>query len=313
MGGSENLTHFYPSFHSIEHPMKKIIILFLSSVALVAQSQVINNLVIFCNEGEKFTVILDGFKRNVSPQSNVRIEFLDQKHYKIKIIFENTRINDVDDGITFFKTGRECIFSLDKKNNHKYKLHYSSDKAMPGFEKPNNVNTANTTTNTSPPPIVDTVKPPPPEAPSGNPMDQNINQNLNIGGKKGAIKVNPNGTMSVGPGNGAMSINIKKHPKANCPNPVTKEEFAAFKENMSKQTTEEDKQLIGNSFIDNNCLLSSQVKEAMTLFKNERSQIDFAKKSYSATKDYEKFSITVDGVVSKSGKDELTKYIEDNK
>ena len=296
--------------------MKKIILLLLFSVALVAQSQVINNLVVFCNDGEKFTVILDGFKRNAEPSNYVKVDFLDQKKYKIKVIFVNPKFGDVNTTITFFDNGYECKFSLDKTGRKKYKLNYLSAKLMPGFVEKNSTNTTQTNsngTNTSPAPIVDTVKPPPPEAPSGNPMDQNMNQTLNIGGKKGGLKVDPNGTMSVGPGNGAVSINIKKHPKANCPNPVTKEEFAAFKENMSKQTSEEDKQLIGNSFIDNNCLLSSQVKEAMTLFKNERSQIDFAKKSYSATKDYEKFSITVDGVVSKSGKDELTKYIEDNK
>jgi len=281
------------------------------------QAQVINNLVIFCNDGEKFTVVLDGFKRNEVPQTNVKVEMLDQVKYKAKIIFDNKKLADVNTTITFNDNGYECVFSLDKIGHKKYKLNYLSAKLMPGFVEKNNSNTTgnsnvNGNTNTSVP-VVDTVKPPPPEPPSGNPMDDNMNQNISLGGKKGAIKVDQNGVIKVNPGNGNMGISIKKHPKANCPNPVTKEEFEAFEDNMKKQITEADRELIGNSFIENNCLLSSQVKEAMKLFKTERSQIDFAKKSYTATKDFEKFSITIDGVVSQSGKDELKKYIDENK
>src|SRR5690606_14645595 len=99
-------------------------ILFLSS-GLSAQR--INNLVVFCNEGEKFTLILNGQRYNDNPATTVKAPDLVLATYKVKIIFENKKINDLNTTLSFYRTNKECVFGLTKKNRKKYTMDYVSE------------------------------------------------------------------------------------------------------------------------------------------------------------------------------------------
>jgi hypothetical protein len=99
---------------------------------LMVKAQVINNLVVFCNDGP-FTLILNGFKMNENPQTNVRVESLDLKVYEVKIIFENHKFKDHSTKLTFFRTGKECVFALNKHGRRKHTMDYVSEKEIDGF------------------------------------------------------------------------------------------------------------------------------------------------------------------------------------
>lgn len=111
------------------------------------KAQIINNLVVFSNEGQPFTLILDGLKENQTPQTNVRVVGLDLKKYQVKVIYENKKLKDVNATVTFFRTGKECVFALNKLGKRKHTLDYSSEKDIDGFN--DNVNKQNTTDNTN--------------------------------------------------------------------------------------------------------------------------------------------------------------------
>jgi hypothetical protein len=119
------------------------------TLQLAVKAQIVNNLVVFSNEGERFTLILDGLKENQTPATNVRVVGLDLKVYQVKVIFENKRLKDVNTTLTFFRTGKECVFGLNK-HGKKHTMDYVSEKEIDGFIDPatqQNLNT-NTSTNT---------------------------------------------------------------------------------------------------------------------------------------------------------------------
>ena len=104
-------------------------------VQLGLKAQVINNLVVFCNEGERFTLILNGLKENQTPATNVRVEGLDLKVYQVRIIFENPKLKTHETTLTFYRTGKECIFALNK-HGKKHTMDYVSEKEIDGFLNP---------------------------------------------------------------------------------------------------------------------------------------------------------------------------------
>lgn len=115
--------------------MKRLLILTLCLVALTASSQVVNNMVVFCNDGEPFTLILNGERINMEPQTRVVAKGLTLKKYQTKVIFKNGNIKEANTNITFFNTGFECEFSLNKKAKKKYKIEYFTERKIPFEEK----------------------------------------------------------------------------------------------------------------------------------------------------------------------------------
>lgn len=116
----------------------KYIFLFTGLIILhlTIKAHVINNLVVFCNDS-RFTLILNGMKINESPLTSVRAEGLDLKVYQVKVIFENKKLKDHSSTITFFRTGKECVFALNK-HGKKHTLDYESEKNIDGFMIPAN-------------------------------------------------------------------------------------------------------------------------------------------------------------------------------
>lgn len=111
--------------------MKRLFLLLCCSIALTASSQIVNNLVMFCNEAEPFTLILNGERINQTPQTRVKVENLTVKKYQTKIIFSNPRVKEANTVITFFGTGNECEFVLKKKGKRKYKIEYFTERKIP--------------------------------------------------------------------------------------------------------------------------------------------------------------------------------------
>lgn len=62
---------------------------------LLATAQQAGDLTIFSESGDRFYLVLNGEQQNDQPQTNVRIEDLNQPYYSTRIIFENQRIPDI--------------------------------------------------------------------------------------------------------------------------------------------------------------------------------------------------------------------------
>ncbi len=70
-----------------------ILIFQITITGLLAQ---VSQLTIFHQEGERFWVIIDGVKQNAQPQASVYLPDLKESFIRVKIIFENEKIKDID-------------------------------------------------------------------------------------------------------------------------------------------------------------------------------------------------------------------------
>jgi hypothetical protein len=110
--------------------MKRVLMLVLGIIALTASSQVVNNMVVFCNDAEPFTLIINGQRVNMTPQTRVVAEGLTLKKYDTKVIFQNPKLKEATTTITFFSSGYECEFVLKAKSKRKYKIQYFTEKKI---------------------------------------------------------------------------------------------------------------------------------------------------------------------------------------
>lgn len=111
--------------------MKSIVtslfVLVLTINGLLAQN---NNLVVYSQDGYKFTLILNGIRQNTEPQTNVKVTGLNALNYQAKVIFANN-MPDVDQNVYLMFGGEqgknmEYSYSITKVKT-KFKLKYKSE------------------------------------------------------------------------------------------------------------------------------------------------------------------------------------------
>ncbi|MBK5285419.1 MAG: DUF4476 domain-containing protein, partial [Bacteroidia bacterium] len=98
-----------------------------------------------------------------------------------------------------------------------------------------------------------------------------------------------------------------------CPVPMSNPDFADLKKTVSSKSFEESKLTISKQVLNDNCLLTSQVKDIMLLFTFEQSRLDFAKFAYSHTYDLGNYFKINDAFTFESSVDELNNYIGEQK
>ncbi|MFM2223809.1 MAG: hypothetical protein RJA07_11 [Bacteroidota bacterium] len=95
--------------------MKKITLFIVALIALSATSFAQKgNLILFAEEGERFTVVMNGIQQNASPETNVAIRRMPQGLYIVKIIFEDKDLGVVNDKINILPD-HERTFNIRKK------------------------------------------------------------------------------------------------------------------------------------------------------------------------------------------------------
>jgi hypothetical protein len=120
-------------------------LLLFTSLAF-AQLGPVGHLTIFSEDGDKFTLILNGEIINDVPQTNLRVEDLNQPYYNAKIRFEDKSLMDITKN-NLMLTDVDGIFAdvtykikRDKNNKTKMKMNYfSSIPVQPDFIPPSNV------------------------------------------------------------------------------------------------------------------------------------------------------------------------------
>jgi hypothetical protein len=73
-----------------------------------------SNLVFFTEEGEKFTIIMNGLKYNEVPSTNVKLTDIAPGNYKVKAIFEDTKLGFVTKTIPL-ESYKEITFNIRPK------------------------------------------------------------------------------------------------------------------------------------------------------------------------------------------------------
>ncbi len=92
----------------------------ISTVQLLAQASA----VVFSEAGEKFTVYLNGEKKNPSPLTNVKLEGLTSDFYQARIDFEDALLKDFAEGNFAVQQGSEVTYIVKKNKKGEYVLRY---------------------------------------------------------------------------------------------------------------------------------------------------------------------------------------------
>jgi hypothetical protein len=103
--------------------MKYLLTLFLI-VLLYSSALAQASAVVFSEAGEKFTVILNGEKKNEKPQTNVKIQGLTAEFYQARIDFEDPLLKDFAEGNFAVQRGSEVTYIVKKNKKGEYVLRF---------------------------------------------------------------------------------------------------------------------------------------------------------------------------------------------
>ncbi len=256
-------------------------------------------MVVFCNEGEPFTLILNGERINATPQTRVRAEGLTLKKYETKVVFQNSKLKDANTTITFFYSGYECEFGVNKKSKKKYKIEYFTDKKIDGSA--DNEGTGNNSTNNQ----------------SNGFENTNTTYTSNTTNTDAVptLTVSETNTLLTGPGilsdsqiNNNTGINSIK-----CNTPMSDARvlsiIGAIKD-LPNDTLKHSKAIL---MMEGACITVNQLKQVLDTFFSEDSKYTFAKQVYERTKDNPEFHKLSEVFMDVVVKNKFQKFLQSKK
>lgn len=317
--------------------MKKVI--FTLVVALCTLGNVMaqgSNYIFFAEQGEAFYVIVNGIRQNDEPQTNVKVSNVNAMMVKVKIIFADKALGEVDKTIPVPEAPEEITFNVRKDKSGKYVVKWMG--SVPIAQAPPAPPTQTVITyHTTPAPAPTTVTHTTTTTTVGQPVaTDNVNINVGVGVPGGGFGMNVN----INDGSGvyyeehtsvtttttttsstpaptptpAPSQPTYVMPGYNgpigCPWPMNDGDFASAKASIKNQSFSDTQLKVAKQIFNSNCLTSAQVKEIMLLFSFEETRLDFAKYAYGRTYDLGNYYKVNDAFTFSSSVDELNDYIE---
>nr|MBK9650340.1 DUF4476 domain-containing protein [Bacteroidota bacterium] len=314
--------------------IQKIKTLFIALIAFgFAATGQSSNAVLFTENGEQFTVILNGLRKNDKPQTNVKLTGLTSTQYKLKIIFVDTKIPELATNL-FLEPGTERSFSVKKNTKGTYVLRMISEDAIatdvttsePNYQQQNQAQPSAVQQSD----VVQTTVTTTDDGTSGGAainMGISISDNgvsINASGfdtdANGHVNSTTTTTTTTTTSHSTVSGNIPPPPPPptylpgyngpiGCPVPMSKQDFNDLKSTVSSKSFEETKLTIAKQVLQNHCLLTSQVKELCALFTFEENKLEYAKYAYDYTYDIGNYFKVNDVFTFESSTEELNQYI----
>ncbi|KAF0201325.1 MAG: hypothetical protein FD170_2784 [Bacteroidetes bacterium] len=300
-----------------------------------AFSQVYTNLIFFSEQGERFTVILNGIRQNTTPETNVKVTDLIAPNYKLKVIFDDPNLGELDKNL-MFNQGTETTFVITKNKKNEYVLRWMNEvpihQALPPapgqqvvvyHSQPAPTGTVTQTTTT----YTESYGDPQGNVSMGvniNDPELGVNMNINVGGML------PSGsqvttsltttTYSTTTTSGGYEPTHQQPAQQayvlpgyngpiGCAYPMHPGDFQGVKQSIESKSFDDTKLKIAKQVIASNCLLSDQVKEIMLLFTFEDTRLDLAKYAYGYTFDIGNYYRLNDAFTFESSIEELDEYI----
>jgi Domain of unknown function (DUF4476) len=323
--------------------LKSLLLTALTAILALPVVAQVSNAIIFTENGERFTVILNGLRQNENPETNVRINGLNAEYYKLKIIFADAALGEKNFNMPI-ELGTETTFVIKRNSKNEYVLrpvssvilsqappapagstvveYHESPAPAPAPTSVTQQTTTTTTTNGSAP---------------GNgsfSMGVNISEtgggiNMNVSGfeEEGTVTTTHH-TTTVTTTTTTTGVPVQPAPAPvpapappppsylpgyngpiGCPNPMMANDFESMKNSIGTKTFEDSKLTIAKQILNSNCLLSSQVKEVMLLFTFEDTRLEFAKYAYGRTYDIGNYYKVNDAFTFETSIDDLNEYI----
>lgn len=240
------------------------------------------NLVIFTGNHEGFTVIMNGFRVNDMPTSNLKVVGLRSSQYDVQVLFSNPTWPALRKPI-YVEEDRELTLAVVRTPNGMMDLVFVNEFSLSMGGVPGGgqmVVPFNGIGNQVivPPPVVN----PPPVVILPPPVVEPVRPNP-LPGYNGPI---------------------------GCEYPMDANAFAAARESVASKTYASSRMTLAKQVTGSNCLLASQVKELMSLFSFESDKLTYAKFAYDYTYDIGNYYMVNDGFEFSSSIDELGKFLE---
>ncbi len=312
--------------------MKRLLSTFALFAIMVSAYAQTSNVIVFTENGEKFYVILNGLRQNDKPETNVKLTELNADFYKMKIIFDDKRLGEKMFNLGF-NQGMETTMVIKKNSKGEYVLRPVSETAMAQAPPSTPGQTVVTYNDNAPGTVTQTTT----YSTTGATGDNvNVSIGMNMSENGGGINMNVSGidgsqtqttthttTTTVTHTTTTHDPVAPPPPPPNllpgyngpigCPVPMSPGDFSDLKNTISSKTFEDSKMTIAKQVLQNNCLLTTQVKDLMGLFTFEATKLDFAKYAYDYTYDVGNYYKVNDQFTFESSIDELNQYISGRK
>lgn len=315
--------------------MKKTFIFFAFLITGIATLNAqYANLVIFTEESQPFTLIVNGQQQNEFPETNVKITDLPAPSYKVRIIFDDPKLKPINKTI-YLRPGMEstyCIKYVKKGLTLRFMNEFPAEDQylmvegqmvtdflpqgfIPGQQRQQaqtqttttiiNNTTVNNNINVSTEGVGNTVT--------------LVNKNEETGGQNAGVTTGTQ-TGQTGqtgyPGQTGEPVFPDRYDPLpgyggpyGCRNAIRPEEFESMKYSISEKTFEDTKLTIAKQIVRSKCILSFQVRELMMLFTFEDTRLDFAKFAYAYTYDIGNYYKVNDAFTFESSIEELNNFI----
>ncbi len=296
--------------------MKHLLLFALALLASTAVEAQTSNLVFFTENGERFSVVMNGMLQNSQPETNIKVTELAAPSYKVKIIFEDTRLREFSKTV-YMNPGSETTYAIKYLKKKGYTLRMmntyaliSAPEMVPGQMivgfQPQGVsaNAGSATTIVNNTTITNNVN----VSASGVGNNVNVvNSNDGAGSQQAGSLTGINTNQGTAPEQYVLPGYSGLY---GCPRPMSQSDFYQAKTSISSKSFEDSKLTIAKQIIQSNCLLSSQVKEIMLIFTFEDTRLEFAKFAYTYTLDLGNYYKVNDAFTFESSIDELNNYIQ---
>ncbi len=279
--------------------------------AITAQAGFYSHVTIYSEDHLKFTVYLNGEKKNDEPQERVRIINLTQSYYKLKIEFEDVSIPPIERKIFQLTDAHgspvDATHMIKKTNKGEYVLRWQSQTTYPGYieDRPtvvvvngggNTVVRETTTTETQ------GIAPP---VPGG--------VNMSFGVPGGSISIN-NGAPVVPAQTTTTTTTYSSSTAApvaastDCKGTIlSTSDFSSALSSIKARSSEEGKLSSAKQILSSNCFAVEQVKQVIRLFTTESVKLDLAKFAFDHTLDKGNYFKLNSEFKEESSIDELSK------
>lgn len=255
------------------------------------------SLTIFSEDGDKFTLFLNGAQQNNVGQTNLRLDGLTQPYYKARIVFEDRSKGQIEKNIPVndpaTNAPADVVYRIKNKDGEMKLRYFSAQPVQPNYTPPADVyvvhygqpdrgttvtqTTVTTTTNTGGGSVGIT--------PVGG--NGGVNMNISINDPNSTVtRTTQTTTTTTTTGFGGDAANNNTQPAGTaCQYPMDWNNFKAAKETVKNASFDDTKLSTAKSILSSNCMSTDQVIQICQLFGFEESKLNFAKFAYSKTTD----------------------------
>jgi hypothetical protein len=287
-----------------------------------------SGLELFTEEGENFTLMINGVRQNATPTTNVKVSNLSGDGVKVKVVFEKAL--PAMDKFVMLNPGEHSVFAIRKNKKGEYALRMVSTNAVassPTLSEPKSQPSSPSQPNTGGSTVSTT------STTTQNAEGGSLSMTLNVGGvaTSGSVsEVQPGISMTMTTGvpnqvttsttvtssttKTSSSFVDEKSESTDQPFSsscsMSREDYNEVVNSVKSKSFADVKLTVLKQAIKNSCVDASQVKSLAGLLSFEEDKLDFAKFAYDYTSDKKNYYRVNDAFAYESTIDELNTFLE---